>query len=410
MRPEEVNALGDLAGDAAAGLAAQVREVHEGIAERVFGSLGPAASPVRTIHDRVSDGAYTGARVLTGALVRGGARVLSRTRPADAPSIEETARGRLAVGALNGAWGDMLENQGNKLAWKMTLRQRGRDVELDRASLERSFPVASPRLAIFLHGLCETDDAWRLRADRHVPYGDRLESELHYTPLYVRYNSGLHISHNGRRLAALLDELTANWPVEVSEIALIGHSMGGLVARGACHYAGEGSWREKVRHIFLLGAPNKGAPLELGANAACHAISKLPETRGFAKPLKVRSAGVKDLGYGYVVDEDWLGHDPDAFWTNTGTEVPFLETANHYFVCATLSREADAPVGRLVGDLLVLRPSAWSHGRGERVRFPVEQYSHLGGGTHFDLLNHPAIYGQIKRWLTAGRALPAPAV
>jgi pimeloyl-ACP methyl ester carboxylesterase len=410
MRPEEVTALGDLAGEAAAGLATQVREVHEGIAERVFGSLGPAASGVRTIHDRVSDGAYTGARVLTGALVRGGARAFSLTRPPDAPSIEETARGRLAVGALNGAWGDMLETRRNQLAWKMTLRERGRDVGLDAASLERSFPAASPRLAIFLHGLCETDDAWRLRADRHVPYGDRLESELHYTPLYVRYNSGLHISHNGRRLAALLDELTANWPVEVSEIALIGHSMGGLVARGACHYAGEGSWREKVRHIFMLGAPNKGAPLERAANAACHAISKLPETRGFAKPLKVRSAGVKDLGYGYVVDEDWLGHDPDAFWTNTGTEVPFLETANHYFVCATLSRDADAPVGRLVGDLLVLRPSAWSHGRGERVRFPVEQYSHLGGSTHFDLLNHPAIYEQIKRWLTAGRALPVPAV
>jgi pimeloyl-ACP methyl ester carboxylesterase len=410
MLPEEVTALGDLAGEAAAGLATQVREVHDGIAQRVFGSLGPAGSGVRTIHDRVADGAYSGAQRLTGALVRGGARAFSLTRPADGPSIEETARGRLAMGALNGAWGDALETRGNKLAWKMTLRRRGRDVELDRASLERAFPAAGPRLAIFLHGLCETDDAWRLRADRHVPYGDQLESELHYTPLYVRYNSGLHISHNGRRLATLLDELTANWPVEISEIALIGHSMGGLVARGACHYAGEGSWREQVRHIFMLGAPNKGAPLELAANAACHAISKLPETRGFAKPLKVRSAGVKDLGYGYVVDEDWLGHDPDAFWTNTGTEVPFLETANHYFVCATVSRDADAPVGRLVGDLLVLRPSAWSHGRGERVRFPVEQYSHLGGSTHFDLLNHPAIYRQIKRWLTAGRALPAPAV
>ena len=96
----------------------------------------------------------------------------------------------------------------------------------------------------------------------------------------------------------------------------------------------------------------------------------------------MRSVGVKDLAYGYLVDDDWEGHDPDAFWTNTGSEVPFLETATHYFVCASLSREPDAPVGRLLGDLLVLRPSAWSHGgRGERLRFPVDQYAHVGGAT-----------------------------
>jgi pimeloyl-ACP methyl ester carboxylesterase len=404
MRREEAHALGDLAGEAAGGIAAQVREVHEGIAERVFGSLGPAAESVQAVHDRVADGAYAGARLLTRAIVRGGARIYGLTRSPDAPSLEESLQGRLLVGAVNGAWGDVLESQRNQLAWPMTVRYRGRDLVLS------TLPSPRPRLAVFVHGLCETDDAWRLHSDQHVPYGDRLESELDYTSVYVRYNSGLHISHNGRRLAELLSELTAAWPVEVSEIALIGHSMGGLVARGACHYAGEGSWRLKVRHVFMLGAPHRGAPLELAANAASHAISTLPETRGFAKPLKARSVGVKDLGYGYVLDEDWSGHDPDAFWTNTGTEVPYLETANHYFVSATLTQDPEAPVGRLLGDLLVLRPSAWSHGRGERLRFPVDHYTHLGGASHFDLLNHPAIYEQIKRWLTAGRQLPAPAV
>ena len=112
--------------------------------------------------------------------------------------------------------------------------------------------------------------------------------------------------------------------------------------------------------------------------------------------------------YGYVVDEDWHGHDPDAFWTNTGTVVPFLASANHYFVSASLSRDPEAPLGRLIGDLLVLRSSAWAHGgRGERLQFPVHQYSHVGGATHFDLLNHPAVYAQIADWLAAGRELPA---
>ena len=410
MRRDEVRALGDLAGDAAAGIAGQAREVHAGIAERVFGALGTTAAPVRVAHDRISEGAYTAARALTSAMVRGGAGAVSLTRPDDAPSIAHSPRGRLAVGAINGMWGDRLHPRRSALETPMAVRRGGSDIPPDAGSLARAFPDATRRLAVFTHGLCETDDAWRLGARRSVPYGDRLRVELGYTPVYIRYNSGLHISHNGRRLAALMDAVTQNWPVDIAEIALIGHSMGGLVARGACHYAPAGSWRELVRHVFSLGAPHRGAPLELAANAACHAASRLPETRPLIMPLRARSAGIKDLGYGYVVDEDWDGHDADAFWTNTGTFVPFLPGANHYFVSATLSREADAPLGRLMGDLLVLRGSAWAHGgRGERLQFPVDHYRHIGGATHFDLLNHPAVYAQIRRWLAGGRPrLPAP--
>jgi len=410
MRRDEIRALGELAGDAAAGIATQAREVHAGIAARVFESLGPSAAPVGVVHDRISAGAYAAARALTGALVRGGAGGLSLVSEPDAPSLADRPAGRMAAGALNGLWGDRLRRERSPLATPMSVRRRGGEVALSAGSLARAFPDATPQLAVFAHGLCETEDAWRLGADRHMPYGDRLRSELGYTPIYVRYNSGLHISENGRLLAALLDELTANWPVEVSEIALIGHSMGGLVARGACHYAPAGSWREQVRHVFTLGAPHKGAPLERGANALCHAASRLPETRPFAGSIKLRSAGVKDLGYGYIVDEDWDGHDPDAFRSNTGTVVPFLGSATHYFVSASVSQQPDAPLGRLIGDLLVLRPSAWAHGgRGERLQFPVHQYRHVGGATHFDLLNHPAVYAQIAGWLTSGRELPAPA-
>ena len=410
MRRDELRALGDLAGDAAAGIAGQARDVHAGVAERVFGMLGAPAEPIRFAHDRISDGAYVAARSLAGALVRGGAGALSLVRSDDAPSIADTPAGRLALGALNGLWGDRLSRESSPLAAEMAVRRGGRDVPLDADSLARAFPDASPRIVVFVHGLCETEGAWRLGAERHMPYGDRLRSELGYAPVYVGYNSGLHISENGRRLARLLDELTDNWPVQVAEVALIGHSMGGLVARGACHYASAGSWREQVRHVFTLGAPHRGAPLELAANAACHAASRLPETRPFVTPIKIRSAGVKDLGYGYVVDEDWDGHDPDAFWTNTGTVVPFLASANHYFVSATLSREPDARLGRLMGDLLVLHRSAWAQGhRSERLQFPVHQYSHVGGVTHFDLLNHPAVYHQLQHWLTAGRQLQAPA-
>jgi triacylglycerol esterase/lipase EstA (alpha/beta hydrolase family) len=60
-----------------------------------------------------------------------------------------------------------------------------------------------------------------------------------FTPVYLRYNTGLHISHNGQTLAELLNRLHVLWPAAaeepLKETVLVGHSMGGLVAR-ACHY------------------------------------------------------------------------------------------------------------------------------------------------------------------------------
>jgi PGAP1-like protein len=410
MRPEEITGLGALGGDGAAGIAIQARDMHEGIARRVFGALGPPAAAVELIHDRIAALAYDGARGVTGALVRAGSHAIATTRSAEAPSIERSPIGRLALGAVNGTWGDHMQRQGNALALAMTLRRGGRDVELNAAALARAYPDATAKLAVFVHGLCETDDAWKLGASRHTPYGPRLQTELGYTPLYVRYNSGRHISENGRELMRLLDDVTRAWPVEVAEIALIGHSMGGLVSRSACHYADSAGWPAKVRHIFTLGTPHHGAPLEKAATAATGAFARLPETRGFARALKARSSGIKDLGHGYLVDEDWLDQDPDAFVQQAGSVIPFLACANHYFVCATVSRDANAPLGRIVGDLLVLRESAWGQKRrGERMQFPVDHYCHLGEANHFDLLNHPAIYDQIRGWLAPRPALAAPA-
>ena len=81
---------------------------------------------------------------------------------------------------------------------------------------------------------------------------------------HVRYNTGLHVSENGRGLARLLDEMVEEWPCQLEELVLIGHSMGGLVARSACHYGA--SWTDRVRHVFCLGSPHLGADLEKGAN------------------------------------------------------------------------------------------------------------------------------------------------
>jgi pimeloyl-ACP methyl ester carboxylesterase len=408
MRPDEIRALGELAGQAIGGGAARVQDMHEGIAKRTFTAVGPGAQPVRAIHDEIATSVYRTVSAAASAVSRLGAAALAARQPKDAASLEASPAGRVTLGALNGAFGDTLALRGNALALPMTIRSAGRNIRPSADQLTEAFPAATARLAVFLHGLCETDDAWRLRAHEHAPYGDRVERELGYTPVYVRYNSGRHISENGRDLAHLLSETFAAWPTAVDEIALIGHSMGGLVARSACHYGADHDWVRTVRHVFTLGSPHGGAPLERATNAASAALARLPETRTFAKALNLRSAGIKDLRYGYLLDDDWDGYDPDAFLRDTGRHIPFLRSANHYFVCATLSRDPDAALGRVVGDLLVLRASAWAHGRrGERVHFPVDNYRHVGGAHHFDLLNHPAIYAQLHRWLDR-KQLPPP--
>ena len=408
MRPEEARALARLAGDGAGGIATQVQEMHAGVAGRVFGVLGPAASDVRATHDTIAAGAYAGARALTGALVRGAVHAYGLTRPDTDTALTDLPRTRIAVGALNGAFGDLLERTRSPLATETTVLHRGRPLVLAPGPLAATLPRARSRLVIFLHGLGETEDAWRLGAERHRPYPDGLEAEQGMTALTVRYNSGRHISHSGRDFAARLETLVGAWPVPVSEIAFVGHSMGGLVARSACHYGAGGAWVGLVRKIVMLGTPHHGAPLERAANAATAALSALPEIRALARPLRARSVGVKDLGYGYVVDEDWEGHDPDVFWTDTGTEIPFLASAEHHFVSATLTRDPDAPLGRVFGDLLVLHSSAWAHRRtGERLRFPLDHYRHVGGVSHFTLLNHPAVDALLVNWL-GQRALAAP--
>jgi hypothetical protein len=232
MRPEEIAALGDLAGDAAAAATRQIHEMHTGIAGRVWRRVGPVSLPVQIAHDRIARGAYSAAGQLTRAVVRAGAQAASAAQSPDAPSMQRSAAGRAIVSALNGAFGDTLERRGNALALRMSFRRGGRDLEIDPASLAAAYPNAKSRLAVFVHGLCETDDAWNwmpARPARHVPYGHRIEVELGYSPLYLRYNTGLHISENGRDLSGALEQLVAAWPVTVEEIALIGHSVGGLV-------------------------------------------------------------------------------------------------------------------------------------------------------------------------------------
>jgi hypothetical protein len=389
--------MGRLGGLAFAGLVARIEQVHQAIAGRAFTPAGPAGAPARLVHDGVARGVYLAVR-RAGLAAGTAAGQAGSVLGADSRPAGRQPGGNLALAVLNAAAGDRLGAGLAPLAIGMAVRADGRDAGLTAAQIAAAFPHATPRLAVFVHGLAETEHSWHRRADRSVPYGRRLQAEFGYTPVYVRYNTGRHISASGHDLAALLDGLVAAWPVPAEEILLAGHSMGGLVIRSACHYGQEAgsAWTGHVRHVFYLGSPHLGAPLARAAGLAGRALGRLPETRPFAS-LAAGPASVKDLRHGYLLDDDWADCDQDRCPRDHRGDVPLPAGANHYAISATVTADSASPAGALAGDLLVQPASA--HGRRgprQHIPFPAELGRELGGMHHFDLLNHPGVWQAMR--------------
>ncbi len=407
MRSDEVRAAGAVAGDAISGGAARIEELHRAVAGRAFGAVGPMGAPVRLAHDAIAAGVYASVRTATSAAGRVGGAALATTRPADAASLGANRRANALVGALNGAFGDTIHARHPALSPAMAVRVAGADVPVARAALRAAFPEAGPRLVVLLHGLGETEHSWHRREHAHgralpATYGTLLQHDLGLTPVVLRYNTGRHISDNGEELAALLGDLVAAWPVPVRSLSLVGHSMGGMVIRSALHHSqlGEAEWRSRVEHVVSLGSPYLGAPLERATNKVTWALAKLPETAPIARLVNLRAAGVKDLRYGALLREDWDGTDPDALGRDTAQDVHHLTSAQHFCVSANLGGTEDHLLGRLLGDILVPPASATGSGRSAR-RTPLafDGAAHFPGLSHFDLLNHPAVYARLRAWL-----------
>jgi pimeloyl-ACP methyl ester carboxylesterase len=394
MSDREISALTTLGFDELARASGGIGQIQQAVSARVFRAVGPGSALVRPVHEAVTRGVYAGLGLGTRALGVVAARAAARR---EGLPLSSTPHGSAVIAAITGLRGDALEEEGSPLAQPMAVRVAGEPVALDPDALAAAFPDATPRVVVFIHGLMETEFSW----GTGETYGTRLARELAYTPVTVRYNSGLRISRNGRCLSELMEELVAAWPVEVERIALVGHSMGGLVARSACHCGVEdgAGWVSLVRHSVSLGTPHMGAPLEQAVHVLSAGLAALPETRPFANFLRRRSGGIRDLRHGSLVDADWRDKDPDALRAAACAEVPLLEGATHCFVSATVTRSARHPIGRLLGDTLVLKPSASGRSRTRRIPFEEESGMHLGGATHFALLNHPAVYDKLRAWL-----------
>lgn len=307
-----------------------------------------------------------------------------------------------ALGVLNGLVGDHLERTGNGLATPMELVRDGAAIPLDSAGLSRALPEATARVALLVHGAMGSESVWRPRrgADpaQRLDYGQLLARDLGYTPLYLRYNSGRAIPDNGADLAATLDRLVGAYPVALEEIAVVAHSMGGLVTRSACQVAltEDHRWLRLVRRAVYLGTPHRGAPLERWGRVLATLLRRVddPFTRLAADIGDLRSDGVKDLGDADLRHQDRARRRPTVGRRDLPHPIPLPPGIRHYLVAATLSD--GQRLAATVGDVLVPVPSA-TDGLGWAP--PPSHVRVFPGVGHFQLARDPGVYAQIKAWL-----------
>lgn len=312
----------------------------------------------------------------------------------------QSPRHDAVMAALNGVLGDYLADSNNPLAIPMRLRQGGRPLTLERQALEEDFPSPGDKLVVLVHGLCMNDLQWHREGQDH---GASIARDLSYTPLYLHYNSGLHISTNGRKFADLLERLVQEWPVPVRELVVIGHSMGGLVSRSACHYGGLAghAWPRHLKKLMFLGTPHHGAPLERAGNWVDIFVGISPYTAPLARLSKIRSAGVKDLRYGNLSDGDWEGVDTEHA-QDTRTPVPLPGGTQCFAIAATQRPLPDRANTRLQGDGLVPVESALGqHGNAAwSLPIPASRQRICYELGHIELLSSREVYDQIHAWLS----------
>ena len=401
LHPSDLHGLGRLSIEAVTQVTRLVESLHHTITQAPVPLGAERTGTTRGITGLV----YRSIRGVT-ALVGGTLDMaLARLQPLLAgrtPALSSPER-EAALAALNGVLGDHLAATANPLAIPMGLRCDG--VPLQAGTVAD----ATSKIAVLVHGLCMNDRQWaRSRSASDAPYGAdaaaALARDLGYRVLHLHYNSGRHISHNGREFADLLQASLAQWP-QVDALLLIGHSMGGLVSRSACHYAalaGHG-WLPKLRAMVFLGTPHHGAALERGGNGLDLLLGASPYTAPFARLGKIRSAGSTDLRYGTVRDEDWCGQDRFA---RTGDQRQPLALPAHvqcYAIAASTGKPPGAPGERVPGDGLVSVDSALGRHPDPRMTLAIpEDGQWIGYGiNHLQLLHHPAVYARLREWLAA---------
>lgn len=350
-------------------LSATVEDMHQAIARPWFRLAGPAGGQLRDLYAQATAGVYRSVRTIA----RGAGRV-SNIMQRDS-AVQPTRRSDAVQAFANAVWGDELVRQGSSMAIGMAVRSgSGLAVPLDSGSLRRAFPEASNRIVILLHGLGQTERCFEGLSGAIEPSPS--------TPVLVRYNSGRPVSVNGSELAALVAELIGHWPAPVKEIAFVGYSMGGLVARAAIDagLAGGDRWIDIVRHVVTIAAPHAGSPIEKAVEVASRSLMVAPQTRPLGGFLGSRSAGIRDLRVGVDLP-------------------PSFDGVEHHVIAAVMTARPTSRVGSIVGDLVVRPSSALG-----RVKLIVDNQAIIGGRRHHDILDDPSVADRVLAWIEPARA------
>ena len=357
-----------------------VQGMHHAISSRWFKAIGPIARPVQIAHDAISKAAYGSVRI-------GGATA----GHALAATADEESRAADRVQAVtNGLWGDDLGSYEQHLAIRMKLHHPQPTTWSPATDTESSSPAPTGRIVILVHGLFETEDIWQQTPPQRGMV-DRLFDEPLVTPLSIRYNSGLPIAENGAQLARLIETFTSAWPVPLESIALVGHSLGGLVIRSACSSAQleNYAWLKTVTDVVTLGTPHQGSPIEKFVNAATWGLGFAQTTQPLAAFLRSRSAGIKGTRFGDTGRHEQAnpGPNPDAHGSAEGQDLP--TGIMQHFIAGSITSNPAHPIGKLLGDLVV-RP-----GSAAGMTLSPTTSTTFGNLTHQQLATDPPVLDHI---------------
>lgn len=344
---------------------------------------------------------------------RAGLDVVEADRDAadDAGAADRGSNPRLddLEATINGGWGSHLARRGNGLDVGFTLRdESGRVLPAEPDALARRLAAPTARVVIFVHGLGSTERCWRFGAvasteDPDATFGTMLRDDLDYTPLYVRYNTGRRVIENGVALADVVSALVEAYPAAIEELVLVGHSMGGLVARAAAIVAEaeERPWWKQLRHVVTLGSPHTGAPLARSADTLVK-VSRAVDAealRVIGALVDARSDGVHDLATGYGAERDL---PPDVEAALVAAESPAgSRHVQFYFVGGTMALGSLGAVSAYLGDLVVSVDSASGKGPDGHDALGFRGGVILEGLNHLQLSNHPRVYDVLRRRLEA---------
>ncbi|WP_395373664.1 esterase/lipase family protein [Marinicella sp. W31] len=352
-------------------------------AKRTAGITGFVYKSIRSIASGVGYGVDQSLHVLS--------------QPSEDAGQHFAAREKLVSG-INGVFGDHLQQSNNPLAIKMQLRKDG--LALNQQQIAEQLNASNGRLLIMVHGLCQSDLQWHRQQHDH---GLALAEDFGFSVIYLHYNSGLRVSENGRAFAHLLESVIGE-NEQVKSVAMLAHSMGGLVSRSACHYANEAghTWLKPLEKLIFLGTPHHGAWLEKGGGWLDLILGKIPITSDFAGITQVRSAGIRDLHHGNIIDEDWQRADRSAALDDQRQPLPLPDHVTAYAMAASSAQQANRVVESTVGDGLVSVNSALGRHKDMRfqLRFPQQNQSLNYNLNHMDLLSSKAVYDTLKQWLS----------